>query len=907
MGSAAYKYLAKQLGADTIYMMDEVSGHPQDTSGNARHCTASANLTYGATGPFIGSPNRAISSAGSGTATMPATVTLPGDLGGNVACPVTLVWWHKAPSGSATQGVINMTPTGAGTDRFAIQAPHSDDNVYCDHWDNNDTTNGRLTYAYTGKRNAWHMLGFKSSGLSGSPKALIVDTTVVASSINSDAPDAALAGGTLFTTPTGPSTSTMAGLALFKTYLSDANIVALNGAGLAPVAVGYTMSVAAPVIAGAATTVTVEATPAGAFFDGSVAITLTPSGTGGSAVVITPGGNTSGTGSYTPATAGDGTLTGTNNGGWSNPSAATFTVLAEPTGEVELLGTTFGTAAFGGDTATYGYPNAFDGDFATFFTSSVANAYAGRDAGSGVAVIPRAVLIAPRPSLNDGSAAEEGGQYFTVDASNAGQNTTLVTLDTHNPTEPYAPRNQLTTIRLPNAETAYRYLRLTSLGVSGNWAEIIFVVDWAAGVLSRPSRPVFGPSGGRFTEGTAMLRIASGTGTASIYYTLDGTTPTTASTLYTEPVTITPSAGGVTVKAIAYDPALSTPLSVVVTSAPFFSTAVAAGGDEYDDQGILVEAHGGHVMLYAGVYYRYGYSMNRTDVGDNVRGSIVNCYSSTDGRNWRKERHVTNMPAGVEYIERPHQAYNPATGYFVQWSHPIDQENVAAAADVAWCRISRAPTGPWALARKDVDPNGLGYQDGNFFADTDGKAYLVHVPRSRDAIVIAELTPDWQGLTGEYVTLDATGLDREAPVLFKRNGVYFLLTSVGNFYDSITLPFNVRYIVGTGGTTPLDASWSAFPGAVAFATVPTTGTVYNTQPTCVFPAGDGSLIYVGDYWTVHSPNMMASRQVWSKISFPTETTLSIPLAQWTPIPAAAPRVVRIVRPEPPRIVRPVHV
>jgi hypothetical protein len=62
--------------------------------------------------------------------------------------------------------------------------------------------------------------------------------------------------------------------------------------------------------------------------------------------------------------------------------------------------------------------------------------------------------------------------------------------------------------------------------------------------------PVITPDGGTFST-TASVQLTSATSTANIYYTLDGSVPTPASTLYTAPVTI---ATDTTVNAIASAP-----------------------------------------------------------------------------------------------------------------------------------------------------------------------------------------------------------------------------------------------------------------------------------------------------------------------------------------------------------------
>ncbi len=80
--------------------------------------------------------------------------------------------------------------------------------------------------------------------------------------------------------------------------------------------------------------------------------------------------------------------------------------------------------------------------------------------------------------------------------------------------------------------------------------------------------PVISPNGGTFTT-TQSVTLTTTTATASIYYTLDGSIPTTGSNLYTGPISIS---GDITINAIASAPGY---LQSGVSSATFTFTSEA--------------------------------------------------------------------------------------------------------------------------------------------------------------------------------------------------------------------------------------------------------------------------------------------------------------------------------------------
>ena len=62
-------------------------------------------------------------------------------------------------------------------------------------------------------------------------------------------------------------------------------------------------------------------------------------------------------------------------------------------------------------------------------------------------------------------------------------------------------------------------------------------VTWSSSITATVAAPTFNPAGGTYTE-AQNVTISCATAGADIYYTLDGNTPTTASTKYTGPISI---------------------------------------------------------------------------------------------------------------------------------------------------------------------------------------------------------------------------------------------------------------------------------------------------------------------------------------------------------------------------------
>src|SRR6266446_7209141 len=105
-----------------------------------------------------------------------------------------------------------------------------------------------------------------------------------------------------------------------------------------------------------------------------------------------------------------------------------------------------------------------------------------------------------------------------------------------------------------------------------------------------------------------------------------------------------------------------------------------------DASGDPINAHGGGILYYEGVYYWYGeYKAGRTVApvfnkswgGTRVDVTGVSCYSSTNLYEWRKEGIV--LPAVPDdpshdlhpnkVVERPKVIFNRTARQFVMWMH----------------------------------------------------------------------------------------------------------------------------------------------------------------------------------------------------------------------------------------------
>lgn len=324
------------------------------------------------------------------------------------------------------------------------------------------------------------------------------------------------------------------------------------------------------------------------------------------------------------------------------------------------------------------------------------------------------------------------------------------------------------------------------------------------------------------------------------------------------------------------------------------------------EDSVHINAHGGNVILHEGVYYWFGEHRTPRSFSTQVG---VNCYTSTDLFHWKhtsvalpvSEDETSDIVRGC-IIERPKVVYNRQTGKFVMWFH-LELKGRGYEAARCGVAISDTPEGPYTFLRS-FRPNagvwpmnmteeeiveaqklnvadysewwtptwyealekglfvwrdwkgGQMSRDMTVFVDEDGKAYHIYSSEDNLTLHIAELSDDYLNHTGKYIRL-APGGHNEAPTIFKRDGVYWLITSGCTGWEpNEARMFSARNIFG-----PWEKHANPCVGPMSEKT-------FGGQGTYIFQVGEeksDSLFFMADVWNPRHLN--DSRHLWIPIRF----------------------------------------
>ncbi|QWB22266.1 MULTISPECIES: RICIN domain-containing protein [Streptomyces] len=283
-----------------------------------------------------------------------------------------------------------------------------------------------------------------------------------------------------------------------------------------------------------------------------------------------------------------------------------------------------------------------------------------------------------------------------------------------------------------------------------------------------------------------------------------------------------------------------------------------------DTSGNPVHAHGGGVLKVGSYYYWFGEHRN----ADNTF-RYVDAYRSTDLKNWEFRNHVLTEASDPELatanIERPKVMYNASTGKFVMWMHKENGTDYSEAR--AAVAVSDTVDGNYTW-KGSFRPLGQHMsRDITVFVDTDGAGYMISAARENYDLQIYRLTADYTGIAS-LVANPWPGGHREAPALFKRGGVYFMLTSGATGWN----PNQQQYATATS----IGGPWSAMRNIGD-------ATTYGSQTAFVLPVqgtSGTSYLYLGDRWgNSFGGTVNDSRYVWLPLNFSNSTTMSM---SWSP-------------------------
>ncbi|MEV8598964.1 RICIN domain-containing protein [Streptomyces griseoviridis] len=303
---------------------------------------------------------------------------------------------------------------------------------------------------------------------------------------------------------------------------------------------------------------------------------------------------------------------------------------------------------------------------------------------------------------------------------------------------------------------------------------------------------------------------------------------------------------------------------VTASPAQAATQSIANGVQFKDTSGNPLHAHGGGVVKVGSYYYWFGEDRN----ADNTFRS-VDAYRSTDLKNWEFRNRVLTQSSASElataYIERPKVMYNAATGKYVMWMHKENGTDYGEAR--AAVAVSDTVDGTYSYRGSFRPLGSYMSRDITTFVDDDGTGYMVSAANENYDLHIYRLTADYTGIVSR-VANPWPGGHREAPALFKRGGVYFMLTSGATGWSAN----QQQYATASSPAGP----WTAMTNVGD-------STAFNSQTAYVLPVQGTSgtaYLYLGDRWgNSFGGTVNDSRYVWLPLTFPTSTSLSM---SWSP-------------------------
>jgi hypothetical protein len=267
-----------------------------------------------------------------------------------------------------------------------------------------------------------------------------------------------------------------------------------------------------------------------------------------------------------------------------------------------------------------------------------------------------------------------------------------------------------------------------------------------------------------------------------------------------------------------------------------------------DDRGQPIQAHGGGILQWEGVYYWVGEDRSQHN---HPEMRYVSCYASKDLVHWTFRGQILALAdpehLGANWVlERPKLFHNLRTGKFILYFHLDDSRYKLARVGVA---VSDRADGNYFYI-KSFRPLDQESRDIGQFIDDDGSAYLIFESRPSKGFFIAKLSDD-------YMTVDKQvsfiSKPLEGGALVHSGGLYYVL---GSHLTGWSPNPNVY------ATSPsLSGPWTDFKNIA-----PPEANTYQAQSTMVVKvvgSQETSVIFMGDIWK--PPALWDSRYLWMPV------------------------------------------
>ena len=338
------------------------------------------------------------------------------------------------------------------------------------------------------------------------------------------------------------------------------------------------------------------------------------------------------------------------------------------------------------------------------------------------------------------------------------------------------------------------------------------------------------------------------------------------------------------------------------------SDAVLPGARWLDTDGNPIQAHGGQVQRMPVPAEDGETRVLYVWVGENKNsghtGNPVSVYTSEDLLRWEyrgdvlrplqsvedidtdpyfrelygslsdaEKEHVYACIGADKVIERPKMLYNEKNDNYVLWFHndfSTEKNSYLYDVGMAGLAVSDSPFGPFRFIDRyrlsecppdqiDCFPLSKGEaRDMNLFQDDDGTAYIVYTSENNKTLYISRLNEDYTGLSGTEYGVDYIrifpGAMREAPVVMKHEGRYYLMSSSTTGWMS-----NQARVWSAGsifGRWRNDGNPCVGKGA---------SVTFDTQSTTLFQTASGQWVYGGDRWDQN--DLADSRYIWLPVDF----------------------------------------